>query len=109
MIRICGGLEGPKSEKFEKPWVFHVFLRQGGPEGSRKKINRASRAAKIKFLMNVLCRHSELWFLPRRWQAHFQKKHEKIWSEHEKWSRKTLDGKCNGYMWGLGGAQRGTC
>ena len=32
--------------------------------------------------------------------------HEKNCSEGEKWSRKTLDGKCDGSMWGLGGAQK---
>ena len=34
---------------------------------------------------------------------------EQKWSESEKWSRKTLDGKCDGYMWGLGGAENGKC
>ena len=34
---------------------------------------------------------------PRRREAYFQKNHENKWSESEKWSRKTLDGKCDGY------------
>ena len=40
---------------------------------------------------------------------HFQKSHEKRWSEDEKWSRKTLDGKCDGYSWGLSGAESRKC
>ena len=52
----------------------------------------------------ALCLYLELCFLPRQ-GAHFQKNHEIRGSESEKWSRKTLDGKCDGYMWGLGGAQ----
>ena len=45
----------------------------------------------------------ELCFLPKQ-GAHFQKIHETKGCESEKWSRKTLDGKCDGYMWELGGA-----
>ena len=40
--------------------------------------------------------------------AHFQRKHEK-WSEDEKWSRKTLDGKGDGYLRGLSGAKNRKC
>ena len=36
-----------------------------------------------------------------------QTNHEKKGCESEKWSRKTLDGKCDGYMWGLGGPKSG--
>ena len=36
----------------------------------------------------------------------FQKNHATKWLECEKWSRKALDGKCDGYMWGLGGAKK---
>ena len=37
----------------------------------------------------------------------FQNYHEKKWSESEKWGRKALDCKGDGYMWGLGGAKKG--
>ena len=35
----------------------------------------------------------------------FQNYHEKNGSESEKWGRKALDCKDDGYMWGLGGAK----
>ena len=60
------------------------------------------------FIKDALCLYLELCFLCRR-GVHFQKTHEKKWSESEKRSRKTLDGKCDGYMWGLGGAQKWEC
>ena len=50
----------------------------------------------------------ELCLLPRQ-GAHSQKSHENMWSESEKWSRKTLDVKCDGYMRGLGGAKKRKC
>ena len=60
------------------------------------------------FIQNALWLYSELCFLCRRgW--HFQKSHEKKWSESEKWTRKTLDGTCEGYMCGLGGAKKRKC
>ena len=64
---------------------------------------------KMKILIrNALWLYSELCFLCRR-GAHFQKIHAKKWLESEKWSRKALDGKCDGYMWGLGGAKKRKC
>ena len=61
---------------------------------------------KVRFVFkNALCLYSELWFLCRR-GGHFQKKYENQLSESEKWSREALDGKCDGYMWGLGGAEK---
>ena len=64
---------------------------------------------KVMFLNeNALCLYLELCFLCRR-GVHFQKIHGKKWSESEKWSRKTLDGKCDGYMWGLVGAKKRKC
>ena len=44
--------------------------------------------------------------LPVRAGSTFSEKTSNKWSENEKWSRKTLDGKCDGYMWGLGEAQK---
>ena len=64
---------------------------------------------KVMFLIkNALCLYLELCFLCGR-GVHFQEIHEKKWSESEKWSRETLYGKCDGYMWGLGGAQKWEC
>ena len=60
------------------------------------------------FINNALCLYLELCFLLKR-GIHFQKNHEKRWSESEKWSRKTLDGKCDGYMWGPGGTRKRKC
>ena len=56
----------------------------------------------------VSCRYSELCFLPRR-GAHFPKIHETKLLDNEKWSRKTLDGKCDGYVRGLDGAEKREC
>ena len=44
--------------------------------------------------------------LPVRAGSTFSEKTSNKWSENEKWSRKTLDGKCGGYMWGLGEAKK---
>ena len=64
---------------------------------------------KIFFFMKYALGQSlKLCFLCRR-GAHFQKNIENKWSESEKWSRKTLDGKCDGYMCGLGGAEKRKC
>ena len=64
---------------------------------------------KVRFLIkHALCLYLELCFLLRQ-GAHFQKNHENKWSESENWSRKTLDRKCDGHMWGLGGAQKRKC
>ena len=60
------------------------------------------------FIKHALCLYLELCFLCRR-GGHFQKNDEKTLSESEKWSRKTVDGKCDGYMWGLGGAEKRKC
>ena len=47
--------------------------------------------------------------LPVRAGSTFSEKTSNKWSENEKWSRKTSDGKCDGYMWGLGGAKKPKC
>ena len=68
-----------------------------------------SRSKKSKFLMyNALCIYVELRFLPRQ-GAHFQNIRKKTWSDSAKWSRKTIDGKCDGYMGGLGGTKKRKC
>ena len=56
-------------------------------------------------IKHALCLCLELWFSLQR-GAYFQKFHGNKWSESEKCSRKSLDGKCDGYMWGLGGAKK---
>ncbi len=64
---------------------------------------------KVMFLIKkALCLYLELCFLPQR-GAQFRTKYEKRWSESEEWSRETLYGKCDGYMWGLGGSQKLKC
>ena len=60
------------------------------------------------FFKNALGRSSKLCFLCG-WGGHFQKFRENKWSESEKWSRTTLDGKCDGYMRGLDGAEKRKC
>ena len=114
VMGICGGMVGPKSENVEKVLVFKAFF-----EGSRAPRARQDReqpsgpgrfeVQKVMFLIkNAFCLYLELCFLQQR-GVHFQKIHEKSWSESEKWSRKSLDGKCDGYMWGLGGAKKWKC
>ena len=64
---------------------------------------------KVRFLIkNALCLYLKICF-PLEREAYFQKIHENKWSESEKWSRKTSDGKCDGYMWGLGGGKKRKC
>ena len=48
------------------------------------------------FIKNAVCLYLKIC-LPLEREACFQKNHENKWSESEKWSRKTLDGKCDGY------------
>ena len=62
----------------------------------------------ILLINNALCLYVELCFLLRQ-GAHFQTNHEKRLSESEKWSRKTLDDKYDGYMWGHGRAKKPKC
>ena len=56
-----------------------------------------SRSKKWDFLLKMLCVY--IW----KYACHSSEKHvfrkimKKKWSESEKWSRKTLDGKCDGY------------
>ena len=74
---------------------------------NRLKLGRFDVEKVRFFFKNGLGRSSKLCFLCGR-GAHFQKTYEKL-SESEKWSRKTLDGKRDGYMWGLGGAKKRKC
>ena len=44
--------------------------------------------------------------LPAKAGSTFQKNRETKLPDSEKWSRKTLDGKCDGYARGLDGAEK---
>ena len=67
------------------------------------------RSKELIFLIkNVLWLYAELR-LPLERGAHFHKFHEKKLSDDEKWSRKTLDGMYDGYLWGLSGAEKRKC
>ena len=93
-----GGMEGIKGERSEQQSDKAEKHHQHGVNSCRFEVQ------KVRFLIkDALWLYSELCFLCRR-GAQFQKIYEKKWSESEKWSRKTLDGKCDGYMRGLGGA-----
>ena len=107
-----------KTENVEKVLVLIEFVKGGGANerfgagewGHQHGLDsgRFEVQKVICSIKNALWLYSELCFLCRR-GAHFQKIYEKKWSESEKWSRKTLDGKCDGYMWGLGGAKKRKC
>ena len=98
-----GGMEGIKGERSEQQSDRAEHHHQNGLDLGRFEVQ------KVVFLIkNALCLYLELCFLQQR-GVHFQKIHEKKWSESEKWSRETLYGKCDGYMWGLGGAQKWKC
>ena len=90
-------------------------------EGSERQSDRAEQHDKHRlnsgrfdvekgrfFNKNASCRYSELCFLLRR-GAHFQKNRENKLLGSEKWSRKSLYGKCDGYMRGLDEAEKQTC
>ena len=91
-------MEGIKGERSEQQSDKAENHHQNGVNSGRFEVQ------KVRFLIkDALWLYSELCFLCRR-GAHFQKIHEKKWLESEKWSRKALDGKCDGYMRGLDGA-----
>ena len=96
-------MEGIKRERGEQQSDRAENHHQNGLDLGRFEVQ------KVVFLIkNALCLYLELCFLQQR-GVQFQKIHEKRWPESEKWSRKTLYGKCDGYMWGLGGAQKWKC
>ena len=98
-----GGMEGIKRERSERQSERAENHDQNGLDLGRFEVQ------KVMFLIkNALCLYLELCFLQQR-GVHFQKIHEKKWSESEKWSQKTLDGKYDGYMRGLDGAEKRKC
>ena len=60
------------------------------------------------FNKTASCRYLKLCFLLGR-GTHFQKIRENKLRDSEKWSRKTLDGRCDGYVRGLDGAEKRKC
>ena len=74
----------------------------------RLKLGRFDVEEMSCFFKHVLGRSSKLCFLCGR-GAHFQKIREQKLPESEKWSQKTLDGKYDGYMRGLDGAEKRKC
>ena len=98
-----GGMERIKGERIE--------LQSDGAEKhdqNRLKLGRFDVEKMRFFFKDVLGRSSELCFLCRR-GGHFQKIREKKLPESEKRSQKTLDGKYDGYMRGLDGAEKRKC
>ena len=98
-----GGMEGIKSERNEQQSDRAENHHQNELDLGCFEVQKV-----MFFNKNALCLYLELCFLCRR-GLHFQKIHEKKWSESEKWSRKTLDGKCDVYLRGLGGAEKRKC
>ena len=98
-----GGMERIKGERSERK-----SDRAETHDHYRLNLGRFDVEKVRLFFKIALGRSSKLCFLCGR-GGHFQKNLEKKWSESEKWSRKTLDGKCDGYMRGLGGAEKRKC
>ena len=93
-------MEGIKGDRIEQQSDRAENHHQNGLDLGRFEVQKV-----VLLIKNALCLYLELCFLCRR-GVHFQRIHRKKWSESEKWSQKTLDGKCDGYMWGLGGAKK---
>ena len=89
-----GGMEGIKGERNEQQSDRAENHEQHGLYLCRFEVE------KVKFLIKNTC---------CLYLRNIMKHHETKLSESEKWSRKTLDGKCDGYMWGLGGATKQKC
>ena len=92
VMGICGGLVGPKTENVDFSFVLIVFLKRGG----RRREFRSGQngldlgrfgVEKVRFLnKTALCLYLELCF-PQQREAYFQKNHEKMLPESEKWSQ----------------------
>ena len=116
---IWGGLMGPKIENvgfsLVLPLLFEGSRAAWGSQPCKVYPERYSILGVFDVqIMRCLIKHA-LWLyaelcLPLERGAHFRKKHEnkwlkseKWWLKNEKWCRKSLDGKCDGYMRGLDG------
>ena len=78
----------------------------------KKVCNPASRTEKVKFLMffDVECFvYISRIVLPTKAGSTFSENSQKKLSDSAKRSRKTIDGKCDGYMGGLGGTKKRKC
>ena len=96
-------MEGIKGERSEQQSDKAENHHQNGVDSGRFEVQ------KVRFLIkNALWLYSALWFLCGR-GAQFQKNHDTKGLEIEKWSRKAVDGKCDGYMRGLDGAKKRKC
>ena len=91
-----GGLEGIKGARSEQQSDRAENHHQHGLDLGGFEVQKVRF-----FIKNAVCLYLKIC-LPLEREAYFQKNHENKWPESEKWSRKTLDGKCDGYMWGLG-------
>ena len=98
-----GGMERMKGERRERQ-----SDRAEKHDQHRLNLGRFDVEKGRFFNKTASCRYSKLCFLLRR-GAHFQKIREKKLLDSEKWSRKTLDGKCDGYVRGLDGAEKRKC
>ena len=114
VMGIGGGLVGPKTENVDFSLVLIVFFEVASNPGEFRSGQHGLDlgglgVAKVTFFIKIM-----LWLylkicFPLEREAYFQKNHENKWSENDKWSRKTLDGKCDGYLWGLSGAEKRNC
>ena len=94
-----GGMEGIKRERGEQQSDSAENHHQNGLDLGRFEVQKV-----VLLIKNALCLYLELCFLLQR-GAQFHKIHEKKLLESKAWSRKTLDGKCDGYVRGLDGAE----
>ena len=87
-----GGMEGVKGERIEQQSDRAENHHQNELDSGCFEVQ------KLRFVFkHVLCLYLKICF-PLQRETYFQKNHETRVSESEKWSRKTLDGKCDGYM-----------
>ena len=96
MERIKGEMVELQSDRAEKH------------DQNRLKLGRFDVEQMAFVIKNAFGRSSKLCFLCGR-GAHFQKNREQKLPESEKWSQKTLDGKYDGYMRRLDGAEKRKC
>ena len=83
-----GGMEGIKGERIELQSDRAENHNQTGPFRSRK-----SDIFDLKCFVSISRIVLPVWA-----GSTFSEKTSNKWSENEKWSRKTLDGKCDDYM-----------
>ena len=93
-----GGMEEIKGERSEQQSDKAEIHHQYKVNSSRFEVQKV-----IFLIKNALWLYSELCFLLQRGEQ-LQNNHEKNGWKVKKWSRETLDGKCDGYVRGLDGA-----